>query len=170
MKPLDPDTGAGMTAPLPYVLITSVDGEGRPNAMGAAWVTRVSFSPFLMMVSIGKDRYSRKLIGETGEFVICYPSAGQEKGAMYCGTRSGKKGDKIARSGLETVPSAKVRPPAIKDCTAALECKVVGEYEAGDHILFVGEVVAVQGDPTRPKHLFATAEYKLVAMDPEGGA
>ena len=168
MEPLDPDTGVSMTSPLPYALITTVDREGRSNAMGASWVTRVSFKPFLMMVSVGKQRLSHRSIHEQGEFVICYPSAEQEKGALYCGTHPGHAGDKIARAGLVAVPSTKVRPPTIGDCTVAFECKVTCEYDAGDHTLFVGEVVAVTGDLNRAKHLFVTTRSKMVAMDQNG--
>jgi flavin reductase (DIM6/NTAB) family NADH-FMN oxidoreductase RutF len=168
MEPLDVDSAISLAAPLPYALVTSVDGEGRPNAMGVAWITRVSFSPFLMMVSIGKSRYSHKSIEETKEFVICYPAADQEKGALYCGTHSGKVGDKLAKSGLATLPSTKVLPPTIRDCTVALECKVVSAFDAGDHTLFVGEVVAAAGSPDRPKHLFVTTGRKMVAMDNKG--
>lgn len=168
MEPIDIDIGVSLTSPLPYALVTSVDGEGRPNAMGASWVTRVSFKPFLMMVSVGKQRFSHKSISEQGEFVICYPSAEQEDGAMYCGMHSGKKGDKIALSGLVTVPSIKVKPPTINDCTVAFECKLVCAYDAGDHTLFIGEVVAVTGDPSRTKHLFVTTRTKMVAMDQKG--
>jgi flavin reductase (DIM6/NTAB) family NADH-FMN oxidoreductase RutF len=121
-----------------------------------------------MLVSIGKNRFSHRSIKESKEFVICYPNVDQEQGALYCGTHSGKNGDKLARSGLFTMPSTKVRPPTIKDCTAAFECKVVSAYDAGDHTLFVGEVVAVMGDPGRPKHLFVTTGKKMVAMDQKG--
>jgi flavin reductase (DIM6/NTAB) family NADH-FMN oxidoreductase RutF len=136
--------------------------------MGVAWITRVSFKPFLMMVSIGKTRFSHKAISEQKEFVICYPAADQEKGALYCGSHSGKSGDKIARAGLTAVPSTKVRPPTIKDCTVAFECMVVSAYDAGDHTLFVGEVVAVIGDPARQRHLFVTTGSKMVEMDQKG--
>jgi flavin reductase (DIM6/NTAB) family NADH-FMN oxidoreductase RutF len=87
---------------------------------------------------------------------------------MYCGTHSGKNGDKIVRSGLVAVPSTKVKPPTIGDCTVAFECKLVCAYDAGDHTLFVGEVVAVTGDPDKMKHLFVTTRTKMVAMDQKG--
>jgi flavin reductase (DIM6/NTAB) family NADH-FMN oxidoreductase RutF len=168
MDLLDLDTAIGLTAPLPYALVTSMDGDGRSNALGVSWLSRVSFSPFLMMVSIGKNRYSHKGIAETREFVACFPAADQEKGALYCGTHSGKDGNKLTRSGLTVVPSVKVRPPTIKDCTVALECKVVCAYDAGDHTLFIGEVVAVTGSPAKPQHLFMTTGSKMVAMDNKG--
>jgi len=168
MDELDPNVGFSLTSPLPYALVTSVDSEGRPNVMGASWVTKLSFEPFLMAVSIGHKRYSHDLIKNCGEFVICYPSAEQEKEAMYCGWHSGRYENKFARSGLVAVPSKKVKPPTVDGCTVAFECKLVQTYEVGDHTLFIGEVVTVTGDPERPKHIFVTTGTRSMAMDQKG--
>jgi flavin reductase (DIM6/NTAB) family NADH-FMN oxidoreductase RutF len=170
MDELDPNVAFSLTSPLPYVLVTSIDAVGRPNVMGVSWITKASFSPFLMVVSIGHGRYSHGLIKDCGEFVICYPSAEQEKGAMYCGTHSGRGRDKFASCGLVPVPSRKVRPPTIEGCTVALECRVVDSHEAGDHSLFVGEVVAATGDRDKPAHLFATTGARMISMDQKGDA
>jgi len=35
-----------------------------------------------------------------------------------------------------------VRPPSVKECPVNLECRVVDEFETGDHTWFVGEIVA----------------------------
>jgi flavin reductase (DIM6/NTAB) family NADH-FMN oxidoreductase RutF len=168
MDSIDPDRAFSLTSPLPFVLITSIDGEGRPNVMGASWVTKTSFVPFLMAVSIGHRRYSHDLISRSGEFVICYPSAEQEKAAVYCGTHSGRRENKFAAAGLRAVPSMKVRPPTVEGCTAALECKVVSSFPTGDHTLFVGEVLATTGDLSRGRHLFATTGSHMVALDQQG--
>ncbi|MGD0818282.1 MAG: flavin reductase family protein [Methanomassiliicoccales archaeon] len=168
MEKIDENMAFGLTAPLPYVLITSLDKLGKPNAMGAAWVTRVSMSPPLIMVSIAPQRYSHKGIEFNKEFVVCYPSVGQEKGALICGTKTGRDGDKFAKAGLSVVPSLKVKPPTIKDSTVAFECKVVDTFVAGDHTLFIGEVVATTGTLNKEKHLFGTSKFKLFAMDESG--
>ena len=52
MKTLTEGEAVALSAPLPYALITSLDKNGRPNAMGASWVTRSSFDPFLITISI----------------------------------------------------------------------------------------------------------------------
>jgi flavin reductase (DIM6/NTAB) family NADH-FMN oxidoreductase RutF len=168
MDELDPNAGFSLTSPLPYVLVTSVDSEGRPNVMGVSWMTKLSFEPFLMAVSIGRKRYSHDLIKAQGEFAICYPSAEQQKAAMYCGSHSGRCEDKFARTGLVAVPSKKIRPPTIEGSTVAFECRLVQSLEVGDHTLFIGEVVAVTGDPQRPSHIFVTTGRKLMAMDQNG--
>lgn len=168
MDELDFNAGFSLTSPLPYVLVTSVDGEGRPNVMGASWVTRISFEPFLMAVSVRHDRYSNGLIKNCREFVICYPSAEQEKEAMYCGTHSGRLEDKFARTGLVALESKKVRPPTVDECTVAFECRLAQVHEVGDHTLFVGEVVTVTGNPARSRHVFATTGKTPLCINQKG--
>ncbi|MDW5563249.1 MAG: flavin reductase family protein [Methanomassiliicoccus sp.] len=168
MEDIDSNVGFSMTSPLPYVLVTSADKEGRANVLGVSWVTKLSFDPFLMAVSIGHTRYSHDLIKNSGEFVICYPSAEQSKQALYCGFHSGRCEDKFARSGLAATPSRKVKPPTIEGCTVAFECRLFDSHEVGDHTLFVGEVVAVTGDPERPYHTFVTVGQRPIAMGPKG--
>ena len=45
MQNLKESEALALSAPFPYVLVTSQDKNRRPNAMGVAWVTRGSFEP-----------------------------------------------------------------------------------------------------------------------------
>ncbi|HWQ18286.1 MAG TPA: flavin reductase family protein [Methanotrichaceae archaeon] len=168
MKTLTESEAVALCEPMPYALVTSLDRNGRANALGVAWVTRASFSPFLMMVSIDRRRYSHDGIDLHREFVINYPNDDQSKGAWICGTRSGRDGDKMKLSGLELTDSKAVRVPTIKDATVSFECRVVNQFEAGDHTVFVGEVVAMQGNPEKPGHLFVASGYRLISLDQNG--
>ena len=68
-----------------------------------------------------------------------------------CGSISGRTVDKYAKAQLRTRPADKVKVPLIEVCLATLECRLVAQHEVGDHILFVGEIVAAhQGDPKSP--------------------
>ncbi|HDI46526.1 MAG TPA: hypothetical protein ENF82_01830 [Candidatus Methanomethylia archaeon] len=49
--------------------------------------------------------------------------------------------DKIARAGVEAVPAKKIKAPVIREAAVVIECKVLKEVEAGDHIMVVGEVI-----------------------------
>lgn len=168
MMPADINDAFTKITPIPFVLITSLDAKGKPNAMGLSWVTRVSASPPLMLISVGRDRYSREGIQKNGEYVINYPNAEQANGAWVCGTESGKDTDKFTASGLELIPSTTVKTPTIKDSVVAFECRVVEEHDAGDHIIFIGEVTAAVINPMRTRHLYYTSENMLVAMDEKG--
>ncbi|KYH41030.1 MAG: hypothetical protein AYL32_008480 [Candidatus Bathyarchaeota archaeon B26-2] len=128
--------------PEPVVLVVSCDREGRPDVMPAGWSMVTSGIPPMLAVSIGHRRYTHKLIEETGEFVLVFPSKGMEGLINYTGSCSGRDVDKFSEYGIETLKSKYVRPPLIKDAVACFECKVRGKLVTGDHTVFAGEVVA----------------------------
>jgi flavin reductase (DIM6/NTAB) family NADH-FMN oxidoreductase RutF len=157
-----------IASPYPYLLVTGMDKDGKPNAMGLGWWSFTSMNPPLMLVSIGKPRYTLECIRHTKDFVACFPSEDQAKGAWACGGKTGRGRDKIKESGLSTIPAKMVQSPIIAGCTAAFECKVVNEVETGDHIVIVGEVVATHGDPDRSMHLYSVFYERLIAINTEG--
>ncbi len=125
----------------PVVLVTC--GDDPCNIITVAWITSVSSSPPLLAIAIGKNRYSRQLIDESGEFVVNVPPATLLDSVWTCGRISGRDGDKFALAGLTKVKSENVSPPLIAECIAWLECRVTQKVEVGDHILFIGEPAAV---------------------------
>ncbi len=132
--------------PRPVVLLTSVGKDGKANIMSAAWVTPLSKNPPLIAVSIGKGRYSHRLIEESGEFVINIPTKDLVKQVELCGRKSGMYLDKFKASGLTAKPSKIVAPPIIDECVGHLECRVVNRVSAGDHTVFIGEVLAAYAE------------------------
>jgi flavin reductase (DIM6/NTAB) family NADH-FMN oxidoreductase RutF len=165
MQTLTPNQGVALAAPMIYSLVTSLDANGRPNALGVSWVTRTSLDPFLLMVSIDHSRYSHAGIDFHKEFVVNYPSAEQADAALFCGTRSGRDIDKITEAGISLIDSIAVKVPTIEGATVAFECKVVGQFETGDHTVFVGEVVATRGEPQKARHLYVTSKFELFSLE-----
>ena len=119
-----------------YVVTTRV-GE-KINGMTAAWVSQVSLKPLLIMVSIAPPRFTHTLILESGSFVINVLASGQVELAKRFGYKSGRTIDKLA--GLETLAAAS-GAPVLPQAYAYLDLKLVHTFAAGDHTLFVGEVV-----------------------------
>jgi len=119
-----------------YVVTTRV-GE-KVNGMTAAWVSQVSLKPLLVMVSIAPARYSHTLIKESGIFAINVLTSDQAELAKRFGFKSGRKIDKFA--GLDWVPALS-GAPVLPQAYAYLDLKLAHTYAAGDHTLFVGEVV-----------------------------
>lgn len=124
----------------PVVLVTS-ERKGQPNVMAAAWQTPVSGEPPLVALSISPERYSHRLIMDSGQLVVNVPPRELVREVYYCGSVSGKDTDKFAETGLIPTVPGKVRPPHIKECIAHLECEVQQSLEVGDHILFIARVV-----------------------------
>jgi flavin reductase (DIM6/NTAB) family NADH-FMN oxidoreductase RutF len=125
----------------PTVLITSRSQE-KTDVMTAAWQMPVSHSPVLVAVAIGHTRFTHRLIEESREFVIAIPHVGMIEKVWCCGTLSGRGVDKFSHCGLTPVKGRKVDAPLIEECIGNIECRVGEQYPAGDHTIFVGEVVA----------------------------
>jgi len=123
------------------VLVTARLGE-KTNIITLAWQMPVSSSPPMAAISVAPSRYSHELIAQSGEFVINVPSFSLLKAAVYCGTVSGRDEDKFRGAGLTREPAQIVSAPLIAECIGHLECQVVKQISAGDHTLFLGEVVA----------------------------
>ena len=164
MQSLNVSEAIALSGPHAYTLVTSLDKNGRPNALGVAWATRTSFEPFLITISIDHRRYSHEGIQMHKEFVLNYPNEDQADAAWICGTKSGRDGNKIKLAGLTLVDSKVVKIPTIEGATVAFECKVVDQFETGDHTVFVGEVVGVTGNLDKPKHLYVSSKFKLFGM------
>ncbi len=126
--------------PNQIALATSIDKDGTPNIITLAWNMRTSDEPPMIAISVGKSRYSHKLISECGEFVLAFPGEEMQKAAIYCGTHSGRNVDKFKESGLKAEKAESVRPPLIAGCIANFECVVASSLDTGDHTIFVGEI------------------------------
>ncbi|KKM11980.1 flavin reductase [Clostridiales bacterium PH28_bin88] len=132
--------------PVPAVLVTCADENLKPNVITIAWTGTVNSVPPMVYVSVRPDRFSYKLIKETGEFVINVPSAGIVKEVDFCGMNSGRDVDKFAATGLTPLPAAVVKAPLIKECPVNIECQVKQVIELGSHHMFIGEIVSVHID------------------------
>jgi len=119
-----------------YVITTRL-GD-RVNGMTASWVSQVSLKPLLLMVSIAPPRYSHDLIRESGVFAINVLTREQVYLGKRFGYQSGRRVDKFA--GLDYAQAA-TGSPILPQAQAYFDLKLVDTFPAGDHTLFVGEVV-----------------------------
>lgn len=128
--------------PEQVVIAIARDAQGKCNPITLGWTMITSHEPPMMVISIGRTRYSLEAVRRSGEFVLVFPSEHQQDEAMLFGTKSGRTMDKLAVSGAKTSPAANIDGVILDDAVANFECRVVSELETGDHVLFVGEVVA----------------------------
>lgn len=165
MKRLDWDEALTLMSPHPYALVSTVDARGRPNLMGVGWWTIVSWQPQMVAIAIGARRYTRECLDHCPEFALCLPSVEVAQGAWLCGCESGRDTDKWEKGGFRVVPAETIRPPLFEGATLAFECRVTNRVECGDHWLYVGEVLAIRGDPTRAMHLYTIHYRRPVGLD-----
>jgi flavin reductase (DIM6/NTAB) family NADH-FMN oxidoreductase RutF len=98
--------------------------------------------PTLVGVGIASSRYSFDLIRQSGEYVVNAVNKKLMAAVRLCGEKSGREVDKFELAKLTPEKGVKVNAPLIKESPVSIECKVVKEVEAGDHVWFIGEVLA----------------------------
>ena len=139
----------------PVSLITS-SYEGEKNIFTVSWLCAVSKHPQLVMISVDKKRASLPLIKKSGRFVVNIPNTKMLKDVIYCGNVSKNDKDKFQERKLEF--SVSDNEGIILDkAIAYLECKVVNEFDVGDHLLFIGEIVDARAD----EEVFSNGKWNL---------
>lgn len=133
--------GSIMFGPVPAVLVTTIDKEGKPNVFTVGWTGIACTHPPLVTIAVRKERLSHENITATGEFVINLTTREMVKMTDFCGCRSGRKVDKIKHFGIELEPGTDIKTPSLKKSPVALECVVRSVTELGSHDLFVAEIV-----------------------------
>lgn len=135
-----------MLYPLPVVMVSCQREGEKPNIITAAWAGTICSSPVMLSVSIRPERYSHKIIKETGEFVVNLVTKDLVFATDYCGVKSGRDVDKFKEMNLTPYGSKNIKAPGIKESPVNLECKVVDIRELGSHDLFIAEVAGVTVD------------------------
>ena len=59
-----------MVYPVPAVMVSLMDKNGKANIITVAWTGTVCSDPPMAYISVRKERYSHPILMETGEFVI----------------------------------------------------------------------------------------------------
>lgn len=149
-----------LIAPGPVTLITSFY-RGDMNVMTASWLAPVSYRPVLIGLSVHQANLTNELIRRGGEFAVNIPSADLLRQVRYCASVSGREQNKLSVAGLREEGPHVVRPVLIEACIAHVECAVVEAVSAGDHTLFVAEVVDAQAE----EEAFAEGAYLLKERD-----
>ncbi|MCD8018769.1 MAG: flavin reductase family protein [Clostridiales bacterium] len=135
-----------MLYPLPAVLVTVRNAQGRDNVLTIAWTGTVCTNPPMLYISVRPERYSYQALKETGVFVVNLTTADMAAAVDYCGVRSGRDVDKFAMTGLKKGEGVKVDAPVIEDSPVNIECKVREIIELGSHHMFLADVVHVTVD------------------------
>ena len=133
--------GSVVLNPVPVVLITSKNKEGKENVFTVGWIGTVCTKPPMLSISVRPERLSHKYISETMEFTVNLPTSKLTKAVDYVGVRSGKTVDKIKEMNFTMREGTNVSSPYIDECPVSIECKVKTVLQLGTHDCFIAEVV-----------------------------
>lgn len=135
-----------MLYPIPAVMVSCADKEGKPNIITVAWAGTICSDPAMVSVSIRKERYSYDIIKESKEFTINLVTKYLVKAADYCGVKSGRDVDKFKQMGLSPLKGKVIHAPGIAESPVNIECRVKDIIPLGSHDMFLAEVVSVAVD------------------------
>lgn len=133
-----------MLYPVPAVLVSCRDKEGKDNVLTVAWAGTICSDPVMLSISVRKERYSHPILKESGEFVVNLTTQALTYATDYCGVKSGRDEDKFKAAKLTKGEAEKINAPIIMESPVNLECKVQQVIELGSHDMFLAEVVNVQ--------------------------
>ena len=133
--------GSVILNPVPVVLITCRNLEGKENIFTVAWIGTVCSKPPMLSISIRPERLSYDYIKETMEFTVNIPNRKLTKITDFCGVRSGRQINKIKEMNLTMVKGSEIETSFIEECPISIECKVKEIIKLGSHDMFIAEVL-----------------------------
>ena len=152
-----------MLYPLPAVLVTVRDGDGKDNLFTVAWAGTVCTNPPMLSVSVRPSRHSYKMMKETGVFAVNLTTRSMAKQTDYCGVRAGRDHDKWEETGLSKEEGKKIPVSVIAESPVNIECRVRQVIPLGSHDLFLADVVHVSVDE---QYMDEKGAFHLEKADP----
>jgi flavin reductase (DIM6/NTAB) family NADH-FMN oxidoreductase RutF len=145
------------------VTVITTRGPEEPYGMTATSFTSVSLDPPLVLVCVISGTLGSETISQNGVFAVNILSHQQEPLSRYFASRDRPRGadafkEVAHRNGV-------TESPILEGAAAHVDCRVVQSFDVGDHIIFIGEVVALEFDPEVPPLLFHGGRYRHVKDD-----
>jgi len=145
-------------------IVTTIDGEAKPVGVTASSFNSVSLDPPLVLWSLAKTAHSMPAYQNSGGFNVHVLASHQSDLSNQFARPSDDKFAGITWSPCEQ------GFPLLPEYAALFRCKTHFQYEGGDHIIFVGEVIDYQTHDF-PVLVFqggryAEAKQKTAAADP----
>jgi flavin reductase (DIM6/NTAB) family NADH-FMN oxidoreductase RutF len=142
------------------VTVVASAHQGVRHGMTVSSFTSVSLLPPLVLVSIEQGARTHDLIVASGAYAVTILGAKQQSISDLFAGRLGEGEDRFL--GLETY-SLKTGSPLLTSGLAGLDCRVVEALPAGNHTIFVGEVVAAYtGSDTGDPLLYYDRDYREI--------
>lgn len=110
--------------------------DGQRIGMLCSFVEQAGFDPPMIMISLGTDRPFRRVLDQEALFSVNILGAGNKK--ILAAFASGREEDAFARFELRENAQGL---PQLADALAWLACRSRGCMAAGDHVVYVAEVM-----------------------------
>jgi flavin reductase (DIM6/NTAB) family NADH-FMN oxidoreductase RutF len=136
-------------------VVTTRDGEGRPQGLTVSSFCSVSMTPPMVLVCVDRRSEAHTGFQASGIFGVSVLAEHQEELSRRF---AGGVDDKFA--GIELV-AGRSGAALIPGALAHLECRLVFAHPGGDHTIYVGEVESLSVFPGRPLLYHASGYHRL---------
>jgi flavin reductase (DIM6/NTAB) family NADH-FMN oxidoreductase RutF len=123
----------------------------------------VSLDPMLVLVCLNQTSRGAGLIERAGAFAVNVLSAGQRDVSRRFANRHRPVGSAMF-DGVPFEPGV-TGCPVLVEATASFECRLRQSHRAGDHLIVLGEVVALVHRPRLEPLIFHGGTYKSLARE-----
>jgi flavin reductase (DIM6/NTAB) family NADH-FMN oxidoreductase RutF len=140
------------------VCVVGADADGDRIAATIGSLISLSLEPPLVGISVGRDLALHELVRSAGAFGVSILRGDQTEVASQFARGAPPI---VLWQGVATRDGV-TGAPLLADALAWIECRVWAEYDAGDHTLFVGEVVALEEGEPGPGLVYREHGYRSV--------
>ncbi len=145
------------------VTVVTTRGDEHAYGMTANAFSSVSLDPPLVLVCVISPSEGAEHIQRNECFAVNILHAEQEPISRYFSSRDRPRGRDAFREISHRLGAS--GSPILDGAVAYLDCRLHATHEAGDHLIFIGEVLELGFDPEGEPLLFHSGRYRL-ASDP----
>jgi N-acetyl-1-D-myo-inositol-2-amino-2-deoxy-alpha-D-glucopyranoside deacetylase len=137
--------------------------EERPHGMTVNAITSVSLDPMLVLVCVERGTTMEKLLDEARVFGISLlPEGAEEVSAHFADP--GRPAGEAQFDGIET-RAGSTGVPLLAANVGWIECRTWASHDGGDHVIVVGEVVALGAGADDAPLVYHRGGYVRLASD-----
>jgi flavin reductase (DIM6/NTAB) family NADH-FMN oxidoreductase RutF len=149
------------------VTVVTTRGEQHAYGMTANAFSSVSLDPPLILVCVISPSEGATHISANGVFAVNILTQEQEPISRYFASRDRPRGRDAFRDVPHRIGAS--GSPVIEGVAAYLDCRLHADHEAGDHRIFIGEVLELEVGDTGPPLVFHGGGYRLLQAPPAVG-
>ena len=135
-------------------IVTTVGENNEAIGLTVNSFSSVSLDPALVLWSLKKTSSSLEAFDSSGHFAVHILSAAQAELSHRFASKTNQKFEGVDyRKGIMGMP-------VLNNCASVFECKTVERLVAGDHVIFLGEVLAfARQDIDEQTLIFCQGQY-----------
>lgn len=142
------------------VAIVTATHNGISHGMTVSSFTSVSLTPPQVLISLAQNTRTHALVRESKFFGVSLLAQGQQDISDRFAGRMPDDQDRLA--GLQTF-TLETGVPLLQGGLAHFDCRVIATFTSGTHTIFIGAVLAAQGQADADPLIYYNRQYRRIA-------